>query len=482
MKLGSIHIIGFWGILLAATAIEGCKPGTPHTNNAPAFEKTVVLNNSSLTANYIAIRNHSEHTAEIQFSINNRIWFNAHTLIDYISGIEVDSIDGIPNGIIRAFEFVCRYTRHGQPGYIISNETTLLGWLNSSGMALCNSRSALLAGLCKSMHYEARVVHLHGHAVAEVYTGTKWIMLDADNSLILTNEHGQALSVNEIYNMGEIHNFVLCYNNIEMHQLYFLMNFGEYAGLFAPPNEIEEVPAIAGTDIGMLSLPPGASLQIPLAPNTNVHNNTCDAEILLPQGYSGILKLGFWPAAATQLIGIRGICPVPLAQNSGYSWGTYWVSTPLQSVGFCVNNALIPPAQHYTVSIAGYADPGLHVELVYENNRIGNNQISTSTVSYSAIEPYVLFFKQHPEYGNNVEINCMNDVYRFASLLYTDVTGKSLDTVAFGVKTDCFNSMLIEYHTNDSSMSAMLRHPAKLRAFTVGLLCYETWRFGEMFQ
>ena len=95
---------------------------------------------------------------------------------------------------IALWTFVKDYTYHCLPvssGHLPHDPIRLV---NSFGSGLCDDRNTALASLFKLAGFNARVVELGGHMVAEVYYNNEWHMFDADLG-VYYREHGKVASV-----------------------------------------------------------------------------------------------------------------------------------------------------------------------------------------------------------------------------------------------------------------------------------------------
>jgi len=67
--------------------------------------------------------------------------------------------------------------------------------INSLGGGLCDDRATALTCLWKKLGYQSRIVHLNGHAVAEVKDGAVWELYDPDYGIYYTDRDGNTVGV-----------------------------------------------------------------------------------------------------------------------------------------------------------------------------------------------------------------------------------------------------------------------------------------------
>jgi hypothetical protein len=185
--------------LFALTLVfnQSCKSKLKHVN---CFKEVYNFQLSDST-NSVEIINNNNNSVDFTFELNNSF---PVSLEKVNKEILEESIANKISPIQSAWLYVMKTTYHSPP--ITSNnwlhEPSL--FLNSVGGGFCDDLSSVLVALWKLMGYEARVIVLEGHVVAEVKDSDGWHMYDADLMVYYTDSNGRVLSVEELENNPKI--------------------------------------------------------------------------------------------------------------------------------------------------------------------------------------------------------------------------------------------------------------------------------------
>ena len=150
--------------------------------------------------NGIEIINPSMNSVQFQFVLNNRFPLSTKTIIKEVKErAKKKKISKIK----AAWQYVIKHTYKDNPLTSESwqHEPTL--FLNSIGGGLCDDLSTVLVSIWQELGYEARVILLNGHVVAEVKDKHGWHMYDPDMAVYYTDSKGRVLSVEELENQPE---------------------------------------------------------------------------------------------------------------------------------------------------------------------------------------------------------------------------------------------------------------------------------------
>lgn len=104
----------------------------------------------------------------------------------------------------RAWRFVVDRRQHAAPiseGLFLHQPDL---FLRSMGFGYCDDTSSTLHWIWRGLGFEARVVGLWGHVVAEVRVGDRWELYDPDYAVYYFNRTGVIASVNDIANDGTL--------------------------------------------------------------------------------------------------------------------------------------------------------------------------------------------------------------------------------------------------------------------------------------
>ena len=143
----------------------------------------------------VRLSNESNFTAEFTMHFNGGISVN---LQDLVSQIRRSPIGGDVPDYEKAYYYLMEHHAHDFPlsGRTWMHEPSL--YMNSLGAGLCDDAASALSLIWKGMGYESRIWLLSGHVVAEVHTGERWQMYDADLRVHYFNREGQIAGVEEL--------------------------------------------------------------------------------------------------------------------------------------------------------------------------------------------------------------------------------------------------------------------------------------------
>lgn len=99
---------------------------------------------------------------------------------------------------LAAYHYVINHTYHSEPitSDIWQHNPEI--FINAIGGGFCDDLATVLVDLWIELGYEARVIGLEGHVVAEVKDTEGWHMLDPDLRVIIRNKKGSIYSVNQL--------------------------------------------------------------------------------------------------------------------------------------------------------------------------------------------------------------------------------------------------------------------------------------------
>lgn len=139
----------------------------------------------------------SFHLAPYKYDLGNYGFFALTPLsLDFTKEEEKDAI--------LVWKFIHTSTHHSLPlaqGRLPHDPMRLV---NSFGSGLCDDRNTALASTFKILGYDARVVSLGGHMVAEVEYDDSWHMFDADLGVYYRDNLGRVASVQYLSSHPEI--------------------------------------------------------------------------------------------------------------------------------------------------------------------------------------------------------------------------------------------------------------------------------------
>jgi hypothetical protein len=131
----------------------------------------------------LRIANHSASSASFYITPAQYDFGTYHALV---SSILSDTATNQANAI-KLWQFMKDYTSHSKPLMDERIPHDPLRLVASFQSGLCDDRNAALAKLFTLAGYQARVWHLDGHVVAEVYYDRAWHMFDADWGMYCMN-------------------------------------------------------------------------------------------------------------------------------------------------------------------------------------------------------------------------------------------------------------------------------------------------------
>lgn len=137
----------------------------------------------STTGIYLKLSKISQGTSSFYITPAN---YNFYTYETLVNSIVADTATNEANAI-KLWRFMKDYTVHSKPLLQERLPHDPLRLVNSFQSGLCDDRNAALAKLFSLAGYNARVWHLEGHVVAEVYYDNAWHMFDADWGMYCMN-------------------------------------------------------------------------------------------------------------------------------------------------------------------------------------------------------------------------------------------------------------------------------------------------------
>jgi hypothetical protein len=137
-------------------------------------------------------------------SNNNLSFYLTPSTVDYLNDSTIVA-SLFPNAIsdkqkaLHLYQFLNGQQTFSKP---VSTQSKLLHqparFLQSFGAGQCDDASSVLCALAIKAGLKARLYHLNGHIVAELFYDNAWHMFDANNGIVIKNEQGKILSVKEI--------------------------------------------------------------------------------------------------------------------------------------------------------------------------------------------------------------------------------------------------------------------------------------------
>lgn len=159
--------------------------------------------------NSVVISNETNESVLFTFDLNNRFPLSYEKMKRDI--IELSTKNKI-SPIIAAWLYVMKMTYHTTPITLDNWQHEPRLFLNSIGGGFCDDLSSVLVALWQQMGYEARVMLVEGHVVAEVKDSLDWHMFDPDLMVYYTDGKGRVLSVEEL----EEHSEIIAYPNLDI--------------------------------------------------------------------------------------------------------------------------------------------------------------------------------------------------------------------------------------------------------------------------
>lgn len=183
--------------------------GLPYSNKTTSFilQKNQVKNQVSLSRNtqedliYYSISNLGKKIITPQVIINGQDWFSDQGILD--SALRNFNKNSFTNQdkVLAIFKFVTDNQSHwhtplyGTSYYYVDNPVR---YLNNWGYGFCSDSSTILIQLLTLAGYNARLVNLVDHVVAEVFYDGFWHVLDPDMEVYYLNKKGRIASVEDI--------------------------------------------------------------------------------------------------------------------------------------------------------------------------------------------------------------------------------------------------------------------------------------------
>ncbi len=182
-------LFGCLSFLLALSSCSGPKHEETQDAALQSWSETVQLD---ATHTGISIANTSDRSVSFHLKLNGRFPLNVDEMVEEIRAKV--ALDSTPPAVA-AWQFVSDNTYHLDP-YSVSpwmHDPYIL--VNSLGGGFCDDRSSVLHLLWNKMGFEARVMELNGHVVAEVKDNGLWKHFDPDHEVYYVDEDGSTVGV-----------------------------------------------------------------------------------------------------------------------------------------------------------------------------------------------------------------------------------------------------------------------------------------------
>jgi hypothetical protein len=182
----------FLYILFAFSVLVSCSSNTEKAG-INSREKSLHLKCSIPERTIIQIYNSAKTDINYSIRLNNLIFYDFKGILDTIKKSKSDKPD-----FYRAWQFVNKNTEHVT---FFSKENWLYSpviLINSAGFANCGMRAAALCNIWLKLGYTARVWHLEGHVVPEIFINKRWEMYDPDMNVYYLNKDNQVAGVEEL--------------------------------------------------------------------------------------------------------------------------------------------------------------------------------------------------------------------------------------------------------------------------------------------
>lgn len=195
------------------------------------FEYILMANDSN--SKMLSIYNNADTIIDITFQLNNHFWFSKQQMISDINNLKPDTIQNMETPINKVVSFINQFSRHSNPlnidDRILYNPFIMF---NSIGSGFCNHRSAVSNLIWNEMGLKTRLIHLDGHAVSEVFTKSKWQVIDVDNGIYFSDTANTILSLNEIIKNKDKINIKYIKESTSISLIYMLLNREYFLNLF----------------------------------------------------------------------------------------------------------------------------------------------------------------------------------------------------------------------------------------------------------
>ncbi len=151
---------------------------------------------------FFSITNLGEEKISPQLVVNGRDWSsNESVLKDALQNTDVANREATAKSL---WQFVVDNRYHFKPAVRVDNNyldvENPLQYFNSWGYGYCDDSATVLAQLATLSNFDARIVFLTEHVVAEIFYNDKWHMLDPDREVFYTNKNGEIASIGDIFN------------------------------------------------------------------------------------------------------------------------------------------------------------------------------------------------------------------------------------------------------------------------------------------
>jgi len=92
---------------------------------------------------------------------------------------------------------LARQTMRQSKGHKIRTLQTVFS-LDTSFMNICSENAKVFVSIMAKWGYTGRVIWMNGHTIAEVWDGTKWVLVDPHGNVLAKHENGNYLSLIEV--------------------------------------------------------------------------------------------------------------------------------------------------------------------------------------------------------------------------------------------------------------------------------------------
>ncbi|NRA48969.1 MAG: transglutaminase domain-containing protein, partial [Phaeodactylibacter sp.] len=216
--------------------------------------------------------------------------------------------------------------------------------INSTGFGYCDDMASTLAILWRELGFDARIWHLDGHVVPEIFLNGSWQMYDPDLGIFFLGEDNTPLSVSEIA-MGKA-------KRVAQNQMFYpvdrfpkrVLHLEKYQTTQNNREDqwhLDSVPELSTT----FSLPKGSQVSC-CFPGTGQNAIARFLRLDLPKGTSGTVKVPLLFASSTS--------PQPQIDFAHDQWKDINIDRPLQAdeqYYFYVNPAMYYHAEQLTIKL-----------------------------------------------------------------------------------------------------------------------------------
>jgi len=185
--------------LLSINVAAGEFGNLMNAHNPPTSEtiRLAAFSNEEIKSQYVELTNESDFKARFSMTFNGNISRNIQHLVEQIRAMSIPGDADMPD-YRRAYFYVMQYHQHDFPftRQLWTHEPSL--YLNSIGSGFCDDAATSLKLIWQEMGYQSRIWLLNGHVVAEIHTGERWEMYDADLKVMYYKRDGRVAGVEEL--------------------------------------------------------------------------------------------------------------------------------------------------------------------------------------------------------------------------------------------------------------------------------------------